>query len=455
MKKLSFSSILSALLFGTFLLFSQNTFAKKIEKKTVWTFTNSTGEAANDLHMEMQAGCLPTNIITDAAGIKRAGGIFTDFPNQGSPSHHDYKGGEVEDGGSITLQFDTKTKPKKWWWTKDGDRIGDIEYADSEDLTTASFQPVIPEYLDYTVEGTNQTTGDVAIITVYNPTAKPVTVTIPVCFVPSDGNNQSYVITIEVTFTVGINQKVSVPLQGYCADIYKPAVPQGVKMPDISEWIFEDEDYLASIPMSEITGTPLSPETSGGITPTIPGTEIPITKAINQFDNPELFAQLSIAAFKNLEESCDELRNELIADKQSTIQQGGWIYTAALTGNFYKVEHLMENAKKQYEANTGEKFEKAAPEDQHELEQSVKTVHISFKLIGEHAKVLNVADTKDVDPDDVDDPSDLPTHIKNMYNRYAIERQMGNNHQTALETAVRAAGLRARWGATFRRLYGR
>ena len=453
MKNLSLSLIISTLFLGLFSFFSTSVEAKKIEKKTVWTFTNSTGEDANDLHMELQAGCLPTNIITDDAGIRRAGGIFTDFPNQGSPSHHDYDGGTVADGESITLQFDTETKPKKWWWTKDGERIGDIEYANSDDLASYTPQSTLPDYLEYTPRGTGRTTGHIATLSVHNPTLKPVTLTVPVCFITSDGFNQCYVVVSEVTVTVGINQTVSIPLEGYCADIYKPAVPNGASMPDVSEWIFEDENYLSSIPESAITGEPVPSEISGGITPTIPGTNTPITAIIDQFEQPELFAQLSIAAFKKLKENVAKNGKNLVVDPESTVQQSGWIFTAALRGDFYKVNHLFENAKRQKEKDTGVKHEKSAPEEQKSFEESVTVVYTSFKLIGAEAKIFNISDDVKVDPDDVDDPSDLPTHIRRAYNRYAVERDVGRSHNEALQKAFRAPGLRDRWGPTFKRLY--
>ncbi len=452
MKNLSFRLFITLLFLGL-ITSATDLKAEKIKKKTIWTFTNSTDEDANDLHIKFEDGCLPTNIIADENQIKRAGGVFTVFPNEGSPTQHDYEGGTVEVGESITLQFDTKTKPKKWWWTKDGKRIGDIESAESEDLASASYQPNIPDYLDYSVKGTGRTTGHITTLTAYNPTQKPVTLTIPLCFIPSDGNNQSYVVTSETTVTVGVNQTTSIPLEGYCADIYKPAVPNGAAMPGVSEWIFEDEHYLSNIPESTVSGNPVPAAVSGGITPTIPGTNILITKAIDQFEQPELFAQLSIAAFKNLKEKVAVLSSDLLIDPESTIQQAGWIYTAALTGDFYKVEHLLENGKKQYEAQTGKKYEKASTQEKEEFKKSMNVIYTNFKFTGGEAKIFDISDGVKTEPEDIDDPSDLPTHIRRAYDRYIVEREMGQSHNEALRRAFRQQGQRDQWGATFRRLY--
>ena len=198
--------------------------------------------------------------------------------------------------------------------------------------------------------------------------------------------------TSEVSVTVGSKETVNVPLQGYCADIYKPAVPSGFEMPNIKDWIFEDQTYLATIPKDKIT----NPESSGSplreITPTIPGTDTPITATINGTDDPELFAQLTIAAFKNLKETSLNLQEQLSTHKvDAIVQQSGWIYTAALTGNDYRIEQLKENGKKQYEANTGTKLKDAPEAVKEEFEEGVQNLWDSFTLVGQEAKVLKLA----------------------------------------------------------------
>ena len=90
MKKLPLqliSSTIAVLIFG--LLWTSNTVsAQNNENKNVWIFKNTTGETANDLHMEFKVGCLPSNLPADDNGIKRAGGVFANFPTTGSPSEH-------------------------------------------------------------------------------------------------------------------------------------------------------------------------------------------------------------------------------------------------------------------------------------------------------------------------------------------------------------------------------
>lgn len=441
MKNLSFNSFGAILLFcGIFLLSASLLPAQKKGEKTVWTFTNSTGEDANDLHIHFSGGCLPTNIKEDENKIKRAGGVFTDYPKgeRASPAKHDYKGGTVAAGGSITLQFDNAVKPNKWWWTKDGKRIGDIELADSEDLASATVTPALPGYLDYRPKGTGQTTGHIANLHVFNPTSKPVTLTIPVCFIPSDGKNQSYVVASEITATIGANQETVVPLTGFCADIYKPATPAGVAMPNPEEWVFEQDGTTGSVQSSVADAV------------------------VNESENPRLFGELCIDAIKNIEQSYNTLKNDLVTpysnnpakERETVLQHTFWLYTSTLSGNPYKIENLRTNVVRQFETESGQKFKNADPATQQEINKGVQNLWSSFEMVGIEAKVLNVSNQQSIEPEDVDDPSDLPVHIRNMYNRYAVERQMGKSHDEALRTAVRAPGLRDRWGATFKRLYG-
>lgn len=455
MKKLSFqsfTSILSLLICGLFLLNSNTSFAQNNENKNVWIFTNSTGQDANDLHMEFHVGCLPTNLPADDNGIRRAGGVFVNFPTNGSPSRHDYSGGEVENGESITLQFDNATRLKKWWWTKDGRRIGNIERANSEDLSTIAFEPVVPNDLEYITTGTNQTTDQVANLSVHNPTDSPAQVYIPICYIPSDGKYQSYVITSEVAITVGANETMSIPLHGYCADIYKPAAPLGLEMPDISTWIFEDENYLETIPLDKITDPDLVDSKPGDIRPLVPGTEMPITANINAIDEPELFAQLSIAAFKNLKEASLNLQDELkTIDTKAIIQQSGWIYTAALTGNDYKIEQLKENGRQQFEASTGKKLKNAPDAVKEEFEEGVQNLWDNFKLVGQEAKVLEVTpETADNAKGNV---NDLPPLIRRAYQTYSAFRELGNSHTEAMRRAFANETSREAYGDTFKELY--
>ncbi|MAE69023.1 MAG: hypothetical protein CME06_00985 [Gemmatimonadetes bacterium] len=88
-------------------------------------FKNDTGQAANDLHIEFKQGVTP----------KLEGGSYGAFDNYNSSpgsSSAEFDGGSVADGATTKIRFENggpKITVKKWWWTKDGNRIGSIHTA--------------------------------------------------------------------------------------------------------------------------------------------------------------------------------------------------------------------------------------------------------------------------------------------------------------------------------------
>lgn len=82
------------------------------------TFTNNTGQNANDLHIEFK----------QAADNKDAG-AFGNI-NGDKTSKHDYSNGNVAAGANNTMKFETTSSRltiNRWWWTLDGKRIGEIQ----------------------------------------------------------------------------------------------------------------------------------------------------------------------------------------------------------------------------------------------------------------------------------------------------------------------------------------
>src|SRR5687767_5393122 len=83
--------------------------------------------------------------------------------------------------------------------------------------------------------GTGQTTGHVATLSVTNSTGSPLKINPQICFIPSDGKYQPYIVVIPGhTFPPGTT---TLPLDGYCADVHSPPVPGGNDMPPVEEWI--------------------------------------------------------------------------------------------------------------------------------------------------------------------------------------------------------------------------
>ncbi len=88
-------------------------------------FKNDTGQAANDLHIEFKQGVTP----------KLESGSYGAFDNYNSSpgsSSAEFDGGSVANGATTKIRFENggpKITVKKWWWTKDGNRIGSIHTA--------------------------------------------------------------------------------------------------------------------------------------------------------------------------------------------------------------------------------------------------------------------------------------------------------------------------------------
>lgn len=85
------------------------------------TFTNNTGQAANDLHVEFDQAVTP----------QPPAGPWGPFPNENpvGQNNRNFSGGTVANGGTATITFQnggTKITIKKWWWTNNGTRIGRV-----------------------------------------------------------------------------------------------------------------------------------------------------------------------------------------------------------------------------------------------------------------------------------------------------------------------------------------
>ncbi len=83
-------------------------------------FPNNTGQAANDLHIEFKQG-----VTAVAVGGKY--GAFDNYNSSPGSSSAEFDGGSVPAGGKTKIRFSNggpKITIKKWWWTKDGTRIG-------------------------------------------------------------------------------------------------------------------------------------------------------------------------------------------------------------------------------------------------------------------------------------------------------------------------------------------
>lgn len=97
-----------------------------------------------------------------------------------------------------------------------------------------------PDDLVFIAKGTGRTIGNIANISVTNPTAEDVILEFPPLFIPSSGQYQSYIIPSTHEASVPAGSTVTLPIVGYCTDISRPPVPSGSAMPPVEEWIGKD-----------------------------------------------------------------------------------------------------------------------------------------------------------------------------------------------------------------------
>src|SRR5690606_4332033 len=119
----------------------------------------------------------------------------------------------------------------------------------------------------------------------------------------------------------------------------------GVAMPNPEEWVFEQDGTTGSVQSSVADAV------------------------VNESENPRLFGELCIDAIKNIEQSYNTLKNDLVTpysnnpakERETVLQHTFWLYTSTLSGNPYKIENLRTNVVRQFETESGQKFKNADP----------------------------------------------------------------------------------------------
>jgi hypothetical protein len=247
--------------------------------------------------------------------------------------------------------------------------------------------------LQITATGTGQTTGDVALLTLHNPSNQAVTTTIGPCFIPSSSEYQSYIVPTAVPITVQPGATNNLPLRGYCADIFTAPVPNGVAMSAAKDWI--------SVTSLSENWKPLASngwEKAPGSSALIPGTGRPLGHTIDVQKHPKEAAPILFEALKSISNAYDKMKNEGSVvtpfsgnpekEREAVIQQTFWIYAAELSGKGYKVEDFSQNTVRQFEAATGQNFEKQPAEVQNQVQGGVVDFWNTFQAVGAEAKTL-------------------------------------------------------------------
>lgn len=303
--------------------------------------------------------------------------------------------------------------------------------------------------------GTGRTTGHICDLTITNPTKEPVNVQIgngnPI-YIPAAGNYQPYVVPSLPAIRVPAGGTVTVPVEGFCADVRRPPVSLGESMPPIQQWIsggttnstnkpvIPDPMNPSGVPGSGTvvvptrTAPPLTEVVElldNGLEPPIlskwncpdvpfqnriyvPGTEQQIHTPILPEKNPAIAVPILLEALSLISRTYDELKptgaittpfsNNPPKEREAVIQQTFWMYSAALRGEPYHKDDFRDNTIRQFEQTTGRSFPQLPESQQDQIDKGVDDFWNTFQATGAEAKILPKVPEP---PKTVPNPSDI------------------------------------------------
>ncbi|MCE7922364.1 MAG: hypothetical protein DYG98_04860 [Haliscomenobacteraceae bacterium CHB4] len=244
--------------------------------------------------------------------------------------------------------------------------------------------------------GTGRTTGQIAILTLRNPTNQEITVDVGPFFIPSGGQYQPYIVPNIGSVSVLPHATANVPLEGYCADIFTKPVPAGNEMPPVNEWVNLSGSH--ALPSTWAPNPANGWKPAPGSSVLMPGTGRPLGYTLDVKRHAAEAAPLLLDALNRIAETYDELNNEGTIttpfsgnpekERESVIQQTFWIYAAELTGKAYKKDDFKANTVRQFEEATGQDFEKTDEKTRSGLNAGVDQFWNTFEAVGAEAKVL-------------------------------------------------------------------
>jgi hypothetical protein len=303
---------------------------------------------------------------------------------------------------------------------------------------------------------TGRTSGHIANLTIKNPTDQREKVDIGGCYIPSSGQYQPYIVPKLASISIPPHGELTIPVKGYCVDIFLPPVPQGEPLIPIDKWVMPGP--LAVNWQPEVSKGWVISEQSNA---TIPGQQKPLGHVININEHPKEAAPVLLEAINRITESYDELQGDgnvttpfsgnIEKERESVIQQTFWIYSSELTGRPYKVTDFAKNTAEQYEAATGKKLKDMPEPEQEEMVDGIADFWVTFQAVGAEAKVLKSderpaddiqfgiwTDIKDFlfapDYSKVKKADDFDKIRRTKYDKYVVEREINKkSHEDACE----------------------
>ncbi len=283
------------------------------------------------------------------------------------------------------------------------------------------------------IESTGYTTGEIAVLTVENTADIVFYSRAQLFYIPSKGKYQDYVGRIDagVALPPGRSQ---ISVNGYCTDVYRPAIPEGQALPEVTEWVgFLEEGavegeqepaqtvlpglifvrpyalrdtldrYAAAYRGDGLRPLPEVDETA--YRPSWPGTRKPIRYRIPLEEQPEVYAPVLLEAFLAMEEAVIRLQAnsslntpfsaDSLREHQAVLQQTLWIYAAGLKGQSYTHEQFAERLYEQFEDKYGQPLRDLPKEQKQQLDEGIDDFWAAFALTGKEAKVLLSADERE------------------------------------------------------------
>lgn len=249
---------------------------------------------------------------------------------------------------------------------------------------------------------TGRTTMHVGNGIIFNATDEEMEVTIPAGYIPAGNGHQGYVVPSETTITLAPQELDTVPITGFCADPFSPPIPAGESFPSPDDWITVDEAPDISGPEDLVSIPGFSPTTypAGELTPTFPGTTIPLGHTVDPDSDPTAAVGLLVDIVQRILEATDSLQDAGLlstpfsanpaVEEEAVIQQTIWLTLSRITDSsrYYTAEDFHDNLVSQYESQTGTDYDTASAQVKATMETGVSDFFEAFELTGAAAKVL-------------------------------------------------------------------
>jgi hypothetical protein len=238
------------------------------------------------------------------------------------------------------------------------------------------------------VVGTGNTTGHIANLSVANTGNTKAVLEIPVLFIPSTGQYQPYIVPLPTPVVIEPKSEVTVPVNGFCADIQRPPVPAGTEIP-VQQIL---NGIAACAPENRITGAlpKVSSSPDGTLQPerVIPFTDLNTTGPILLKAIQDITAAYD--ALKNKGSITTPFSGNPEKERESVIQQTFWIYTSGIQGKQYSKSDFSENTIKQYNTNMTVPYEKTTAAQQQSIQKGVDDFWNTFAAVGAEAKIISL-----------------------------------------------------------------